>query len=160
VLGLDFGTTNSAIALAAPGAAPRLATFGAEPTLRSVLHVDPEEPGDDGLPPRITAGPEAIRTWVETGGRGRLIQSIKAHLASRLFTTTSLFGRHYRLDELIAVLLRVLRLAAVEQLGADPAGTVVVGRPVRFAGGRAPDVWRSNLRTGNPGRFKIGCAQV
>ncbi len=139
MLGLDFGTTNSAIALAAPGAAPRLATFGAEPTLRSVLHVDPEEPGDDGLPPRITAGPEAIRTWVETGGRGRLIQSIKAHLASRLFTTTSLFGRHYRLDELIAVLLRVLRLAAEEQLGADPAGTVVVGRPVRFAGGRAPD---------------------
>jgi hypothetical chaperone protein len=139
VLGLDFGTTNSAIAIAPPGSAPRLATFGDDPTLRSVLHVDPEEPGEDGLPPRITAGPAAIRSWVETGGRGRLIQSIKAHLASRLFTTTSLFGRRYRLEDLIAVLLRVLRRAAAEQLGADPTGTVVVGRPVRFAGAHAPD---------------------
>jgi hypothetical chaperone protein len=139
VLGLDFGTTNSAIAIAAPASAPRLATFGDAPTLRSVLHVDPEEPGDDGLPPRITAGPAAVRSWVETGGRGRLIQSIKAHLASRLFTSTSLFGRHYRLEDLIAVLLRVLRRAAVEQLGADPGGTVVVGRPVRFAGAHAAE---------------------
>jgi hypothetical chaperone protein len=139
VLGLDFGTTNSAIAIAVPGSTPRLATFGDDPTLRSVLHVDPEEPGDDGLPPRITAGPAAIRSWVETGGRGRPIQSIKAHLASRLFTTTSLFGRHYRLEDLIAVLLCALRCAAVEQLGADPAGTVVVGRPVRFAGAHTAD---------------------
>jgi hypothetical chaperone protein len=139
VLGLDFGTTNSAIAIAAPGSAPRLAIFGEEPTLRSVLHVDPEEPGEDGLPPRITAGPAAIRSWVETGGRGRLIQSIKAHLASRLFTTTSLFGRHYRLEDLIAVILRALRRAAEEQLGGDAGMTVVVGRPVRFAGARAAE---------------------
>src|SRR5262249_58180701 len=103
------------------GGAPRLATFGQDATFRSILHVDPEEPGDDGLPPRITAGAAAVHTWVETGGRGRLIQSIKAHLASRLFTTTSLFGRHYRLEDLIAVLLCALRCAAVEQLGADPA---------------------------------------
>jgi hypothetical chaperone protein len=139
VLGLDFGTTNSAIAIAPPGSAPRLAIFGDDPMLRSVLHVDPEEPGDDGLPPRITAGPAAIRSWVETGGRGRLIQSIKAHLASRLFTTTSLFGRHYRLEDLIAVILRALPGAAEKQLGAAADAAVVVGRPVRFAGARAPD---------------------
>jgi molecular chaperone DnaK (HSP70) len=56
VLGLDFGTTNSAIAVAPPGAPPRLATFGEDAIFRSILHVDPEEPGDDGFPPRITAG--------------------------------------------------------------------------------------------------------
>src|SRR5262245_1208740 len=139
MLGLDFGTTNSAIAVAPPGGAPRLATFRQDATFRSILHVDPEEPGDDGLPPRITAGAAAVHTWVETGGRGRLIQSIKAHLGSRLFTTTNLFGRQYRLEDLIAVILRVLRTAAQEQLGADASPGVVVGRPVRFAGGREPD---------------------
>ncbi len=136
MLGLDFGTTNSAIAVAPPGASPRLATFGGEATFRSILHIDPEEPGDDGLPPRITAGVAAVQSWVGTGGRGRLVQSIKAHLASRLFTTTNLFGRQYRLEDLIAVILRVLRTAAERQLGAVHAPAVVVGRPVRFAGGR------------------------
>ena len=109
MLGLDFGTTNSAIAVARPGEAPRLAAFddGAS-TFRSILHVDPEDAGEGGLPPRITAGASAIRTWVETGGRGRLIQSIKSHLASRLFTATDLFGRRYRLEDLIAIVLRDL----------------------------------------------------
>jgi len=140
MLGLDFGTTNSAIAVAPAGAPPRLARFGDEHTFRSILHVDPEEPADDGLPPRITAGVAAVRSWVETGGRGRLIQSIKAHLASRLFTTTNLFGRQYRLEDLIAVILRMLHGAAAEQLGVDPARTpVVVGRPVRFAAAHAPE---------------------
>jgi hypothetical chaperone protein len=139
MLGLDFGTTNSAIAVAPPAGAPRLATFDRDATFRSILHVDPEEAGDDGLPPRITAGAVAVHTWVETGGRGRLIQSIKAHLGSRLFTTTNLFGRQYRLEDLIAVILRVLRAAAHEQLGADASPDVVVGRPVRFAGAREPD---------------------
>src|SRR5262245_15097644 len=138
MLGLDFGTTNSAIAVAPAGAPPRLAMFDADATFRSILHVDPEEPGDDGLPPRITAGVAAVRSWVETGGRGRLIQSIKAHLASRLFTTTSLFGRQYRLEDLIAVILRALRRAAEDQLDAGVSPAVVVGRPVRFAGTREP----------------------
>src|SRR4029453_4982393 len=96
MFGLDFGTTNSAIAVAPPGAPPRLARFGEDATFRSILHVGPEEPGGAGVPPRITAGAAAVHTWVETGGRGGLIQSIKAHLASRLFTTTNPFGRHYR----------------------------------------------------------------
>jgi molecular chaperone DnaK (HSP70) len=60
MLGLDFGTTNSAIAVAPPGGVPRLATFGDDATFRSILHVDPEEPGDDGLPPRVTAGAGAF----------------------------------------------------------------------------------------------------
>ena len=92
MLGLDFGTTNSAIAVAPAGAPPRLATFGEDATFRSILHVGPAEPGDDGLPPRITAGAAAVRSWVETCGRGRLVQSIKAHLASRLFTITRAKG--------------------------------------------------------------------
>jgi hypothetical protein len=88
MLGLDFGRTNSAIAVAPAGAPPRLATFGEDATFRSILHVDPAEPATTDC--RRASRP--VRSWVETCGRGRLVPSIKAHLASRLFTTTRAKG--------------------------------------------------------------------
>src|SRR5262245_38625823 len=95
-VGLDFGTTNSAVAIATAGGTPRLAAFAdgdaRTTTFRSVIYVDPEAPGRNGLPPRVSAGPAAIRDYLGTGQRGRLIQSIKAHLGSRRFTSTNLFG--------------------------------------------------------------------
>jgi hypothetical chaperone protein len=137
VIGLDFGTTNSSVAVAAPGAAPVLATFadagGRTSTFRSLLYVDPEAPGANGLPPRVSAGPAAIADYLATGQRGRLIQSIKAHLGSRLFTTTNLFGVQYRLEELVGLLVRELRAAAERSLG-DLGPAVVCGRPARFSG--------------------------
>lgn len=143
MIGLDFGTTNSAVAIVGADGQPVLATYadGAErtATFRSILYVDPELPGDTGLSPRVSAGPEAIRAYLETGGRGRLIQSVKAHLASRRFTATSLFGVQYRLEDLIALLLRPLRAAARAQLGAAVDGPVTVGRPVHFAGASEPE---------------------
>src|SRR6185369_4417890 len=136
MIGLDFGTTNSAIAVAASGRAPRLATFpdGDErtATFRSVLYVDPEAPGAHGLPPRVSAGPAAIRDYLVTGQRGRLIQSIKAHLGSRLFTSTNLFGVQYKLEDLVGLLVRELRAAAEADLG-DLGRAVVCGRPARFS---------------------------
>ena len=142
MIGLDFGTTNSAVAVMGGDGAPRLATFadGDERTamFRSVLYVDPEAPGANGLPPRVSAGPAAIREYLATGQRGRLIQSIKAHLASRLFTTTSLFGVQYRLEELIALLVRELRAGAERDLG-DLGRRVVCGRPARFSGAESSE---------------------
>ena len=83
-IGVDFGTTNSAVAAIGVGGVPRLATFadGAErtSTFRSLLYVDPEAPGANGLPPRISAGPAAIREYLATGQRGR---SGLAHYDSR-----------------------------------------------------------------------------
>ena len=141
MIGLDFGTTNSAVAIAPAGRAPRLATFpdGSErtSTFRSLLYIDPEAPGPNGLPPRVSAGPAAIRDALATGQRGRLIQSIKAHLGSRLFTTTNLFGVQYRLDDLVGLLVRELRGAAERDLG-ELGRAVVCGRPVRFSGAATP----------------------
>jgi hypothetical chaperone protein len=142
VIGLDFGTTNSAIATAEPGRPPRLATFadGAEQTstFRSLLYVDPEAPDATGNSPRVSAGPAAIRDYLATGQRGRLIQSIKAHLGSRLFTTTDLFGVQYRLDDLVGLLLREMRAAAEAELG-DLGHAVVCGRPARFSSAESPE---------------------
>jgi len=132
-VGLDFGTTNSALAVVRPGEAPRLARFDGSSVYRSILYVDPEAPGRNGMPPRITAGPAAIGSFLETGGRGRLLQSVKSHLGSRQFTGTTLFGRQYLVEELVATIVSELRIAAEAELG--PLGaSVVCGRPARFAG--------------------------
>ncbi len=141
MIGLDFGTTNSAVAILAADGTPRLATFAdaaaRTATFRSVLYVDPDAPGENGLPPRISAGATAIRDYLATGQRGRFIQSIKSHLGSRLFTTTSLFGVQYRLEDLIGRFVRELRVAAETELGAL-GRAVVCGRPARFAGTATP----------------------
>ena len=136
VIGLDFGTTNSAIAVADNDRQATLATFadGSATTtsFRSILYF----PAKDRSSPRkieTHAGPEAINSYLDADTKGRLIVSIKSYLASRLFTSTSINGRNYTLEDLIAIILRRLRNAAVEQFGTS-ASQVVLGRPVRFSG--------------------------
>ncbi len=133
-IGLDFGTTNSAIAWVVDAGDPILAHFdaGAGPTdtFRSVLYFDQGEDGQDPL--TTTAGPFAISRYLNAEEKnGRLIQSLKSFLASRLFHATSIYGRMYRLEELIAIILRDLKAAAEAELGYE-IDKVVVGRPVRF----------------------------
>jgi hypothetical chaperone protein len=136
VVGLDFGTTNSALAVATPARAPTLATFQAgdqrTSIFRSVLYFDPTPYGPDRKP-RAVAGPAAIATYLQAETRGRLIQSLKSYLASHLFQETYVFGQRYTLEDLIAVLLHALRTMAEAQFG-DLGRRVVVGRPVRFSG--------------------------
>jgi hypothetical chaperone protein len=129
-LGFDFGTTNSAMALAdtaAAGAARVTRTF------RSVLYFDPDERGKDRRPLAV-AGPRAIERYLAGDGSGRLIQSLKSYLASRQFRATSVFGITYTLEDLIALIVRDLRTQAESELGTALPAHVVVGRPVRFAG--------------------------
>jgi hypothetical chaperone protein len=142
-VGLDFGTTNSAVGWLGPDGAPVLATFPlpgeAEETstFRSVLYFDRGDEGDTGL--RSAAGPEAIARYLAAEERGgRLIQSLKSFLASRLFASTSIFGVTFRLEELAAHILRPLREAASQALGA-PVVRAVVGRPVRFVNAEGPE---------------------
>lgn len=144
VVGLDFGTTHSAVAVWEGHGAPRLATFRGSPAFRSILHFepDPDDRPDDSegqarravrRPPRVRAGPAAIERYLETAGDGRLVQSIKSFLASPLFERTEIFGSVFELEDLVGRLILELRRAAEAELG--PLGTrVVVGRPVRFAG--------------------------
>jgi hypothetical chaperone protein len=79
------------------------------------------------------AGPTAISGYLQAETRGRLIQSMKSHLASRLFQETYVFGQRYTLEDLIATLLSALRADAEAQFG-DLGTRVVVGRPVHFSG--------------------------
>src|ERR1044072_138033 len=104
VIGLDFGTTNSAIAVADDDRQATLANFsdGAATitNFRSILYF----PAKDKSSPQKTeppAGPEAINSYLEADTKGRLIVSIKSYLASSLFTSTNINGRNYTLEDLI-----------------------------------------------------------
>jgi hypothetical chaperone protein len=141
VIGLDFGTTNSALAVATADGEAMLATFPEDgrtsTTFRSVLYFDPEDLEPTGRP-RAVCGPEAITRYLEAETRGRLIQSMKSHLASPLFKHTAIFNHSYALEELIAFVIRALKTVAEEQFG-GLGGRVVVGRPAHFSGAETGD---------------------
>lgn len=141
VTGLDFGTTNSAIAVGKRDGSVSLAHFddggSLTTTFKSILYFPAKEPGID-VKSQAVAGPDAIRRYLEAEAKGRLIQSIKSHLASRLLTHTFINGRSYTIEDLIAIILRQLREAARTQFG-DFETSVVVGRPVNFAGVEQPE---------------------
>jgi len=62
--------------------------------------------------PKVQVGPAAIDRYLEAAGEGRLIQSMKRFLASRLFLSTSVFGTVLSLQMLVAWFLRPLRAEA------------------------------------------------
>lgn len=136
-VGIDFGTTNSSIALSAEDHDVRLASFpfqGAPtPSFRSVIYL--EQVRTQAGPRKSVAltGPAAIERYLDTDEKGRLIQSLKSHLPSRTLTGTAIFGRNYRVEELIARMVKDLREAAEAQWQ-RPIRSAVVGRPVRFVG--------------------------
>src|SRR3954468_9493426 len=113
-VGIDFGTTNSAVAVAdATGGGARLLPLpgpggSVGNTWRTILYF---EPGDAPNQVEISAGGNAIARYAESEGQGRLVQSIKSHLASPLFSGTHAFGRRYSIEELVATFLRQLRAA-------------------------------------------------
>lgn len=141
-VGIDFGTTNTAVAVADGDGAVQLAALEGAPHWRTVLYF---EPGGG-----LTAGAPAIARYLETGGEGRLVQSIKSHLASSSFSKTTIFGRRWALEDMIAAYLRQVRAASPVDLGSR----AVVGRPVRYWGAdtaeddtRAVDRMRTALAT-------------
>jgi hypothetical chaperone protein len=136
-VGLDFGTSNSAVTCVDAAGVPVLARFpntaGGSPTdtFPSVLHFEREL--EDGVPAvHAYAGAEAIERYLSHDTPGRLMRSLKAYLADRHFDGTSVYGKHLSLGDLIAAFLKKLLGAAALSLGPIPS-RVVVGRPVHFS---------------------------
>ena len=63
---------------------------------------------------------------------GRLLRSLKSGLATS-YDGTTIFGRYYELEELIALYLREIRRRVEAETG-QPVGGMVLGRPVNFGG--------------------------
>ena len=73
-----------------------------------------------------------IFVWEDENEAGRLFQSLKMELPRRAYRGTSVYGKGYTLEELIAELLTELRLRA-EAAGGEPVERAVLGRPVRYS---------------------------
>src|SRR6185503_20508767 len=108
-VGIDFGTTNSAVAVARGSREVELVPLAGAPHWRTVLYFEPSG--------ALTAGAPAIARYLETEGEGRLVQSIKSHLASAAFQRTYIFGRRWTLDDMIAAFVRQIRAASPVDLG-------------------------------------------
>jgi hypothetical chaperone protein len=139
-LGLDFGTTNSAVAFIEGSRPPHLATFatadGRRQTFPSVLYFEPRVPSVARQPPSL-AGSAAIERYLESELKGRFIQSLKAYLPDRTFDSTTIGGQRYTLEKLIALIVRHMS----DQLGFSswPAPRrIILGRPVHFSHPRDP----------------------
>ena len=134
--GLDFGTTNSSIAMVDQGGEVRLASFdysgGQTEAFRSLLYLEQVRTAARAVIKSWT-GPRGIDQYLLAEHKGRLIQSLKSFLSSRNLKSTDIFGRRHTLEDLISFLIRDIRVEAERQFGM-PVTDVVAGRPVRFVG--------------------------
>ena len=144
-IGIDFGTTNSSVAFAQNGEV-RLVQFpsasGPSASSRSLLYLQ-REMTRPGKPVSVWTGAPAIEQYLamhssadagfEDEVQGRLIQSLKSYLSARDLLGTEIFSRPYRFEDLVARILRDLRLRASEYLGFEVTHALC-GRPVVFVG--------------------------
>jgi hypothetical chaperone protein len=141
-IGFDFGTTNSAVALLDEESEIQLAAFpslaGPIESVRSVLYIENLRTATGSRRAHALTGSAAIEQYLHAEEKGRLIQSLKSHLSSRSLTGTEVFGRHYKLEELLARMLGDLRKHAEKHFD-RPIHYAMVGRPVRFVGAETPE---------------------
>ena len=155
--GIDFGTSNSAIAVAWPDRVQVVAVEPAAPTLPSIVYLHREG--------ERRAGREAVDRYFTTGhvrtscghcslapyglseclqfrrdggcNDARLINGVKHDLAKPGFTGTNSWCTDFPVAELVAIVIRRLKAAAEAQTGARLT-RAVLGHPVVFAGARDP----------------------
>ncbi|MAS35829.1 MAG: hypothetical protein CL610_17600 [Anaerolineaceae bacterium] len=167
-LGVDFGTTNSAIAFYD---GHQLHTIRTDPAndnpyvMPSLIYIDRELEAtvgaqaastylenETGRPVRWrhreageievtvssleSADPiefvQSVSVLVDEAANGRLIQSIKTALFNGRYEGTRIFNKFYRVEDLIAIVLRQLKTAAERQTG-EACTSIVLGRPVQFS---------------------------
>lgn len=68
----------------------------------------------------------------DIGARGRLLQSVKTGLQSAEYEGTNVFGKFYKLEELISFILTRVREQA-ESTTNQAVDSIVLGRPVKFS---------------------------
>src|SRR5262245_746604 len=119
-VGIDFGTSNSTVALPSGEVLPIDVEAENRRLFRSVLFF-PEEEREH------FAGAAAIARYLDEPS-GRFIQSVKSWLPSKVFSHTQIRNRPVTLEDLVAMLLRRIREGAERAAGTE-LKRVVLGRP-------------------------------
>jgi hypothetical chaperone protein len=123
--GIDFGTTNSALAIYDEETKeihstiiiPSLIYFYAQPDVASTKN--------------YVVGEEAITAYLNDDMKGRFIKSVKQILSRSSFTETRIHNKRYNASDLVAIILKELKERADELIGQD-CRKAVIGRPVFF----------------------------
>lgn len=137
--GIDFGTTNSAIAIAYKDYA-QVVGHGATSAeiVPSVIYVDSSR--------QRLIGEDAIRQYLVNPSpeHSRLLWSVKYFLADDIWQgTTSPSGDFLEPEDIVAIVLRELKRRADVECGHD-IRRVVLGHPVLFAGAEGPKATELN----------------
>ncbi|MBT0569747.1 Hsp70 family protein [Curvibacter sp. CHRR-16] len=125
VLGIDFGTSNTAAAyIDASGALQVIQLDGAKAEMPTALFFDTENH-------QVLFGSQAMQAYL-AGTEGRLLRSLKSLLGSALMNEYTAVGeRSLRYFDIVVLFFKELKRRCEAQAG-HPFHHVVLGRPVHF----------------------------
>lgn len=123
--GIDFGTTNSALAIYDEDSKEIHSTI-IIPSLIYFYHQL-----NTGAEKNYVVGEDAINAYLNDGMKGRFIKSIKQILSRSSFTETRIHNRRYNASDLVAIILKELKSRADKIVGQD-VEKAIIGRPVFF----------------------------
>ncbi len=122
--GLDFGTSNSTLAISHHSKTSLIALSGGSPILKSAIFFDSEEK-------EHFIGQYGIDRYLE-GGKGRLMLSLKSILGSALLNEkVAVCGKWITYRDIIGLVIKYIKDTAENQLNTELT-RVVLGRPVRY----------------------------
>ena len=125
IYGIDFGTSNSALAILDTDTREAVKLF----TVPSLLFF--QEPKERGEFTKVAVGQDAIDQYVQNRMNGRFMKSIKKVLPNKSFVDTRIGNRLFKAEDLVALILVHLKKLADDFLSED-IKTAVIGRPVVF----------------------------
>lgn len=120
IYGIDFGTSNSALAILDTETNALLKVI----SIPSILFFPESGSGH-------FVGQAAIDAYVASGMKGRFMKSIKRILPNDRFRDTKIGLHRYTAEQLVALVIAALKQEADALVGAD-VQTAIVGRPVFF----------------------------
>nr|WP_067057441.1 Hsp70 family protein [Mucilaginibacter sp. L294] len=119
--GIDFGTTNSALAIFDEESREITHTI----IIPSLIYF--HQNAAEGH----VVGEEAITAYLSDNMKGRFIKSVKQVLSRNSFTETRIHNKRYNASDLVAIILKELKARADQLTGLD-CRKAVIGRPVFF----------------------------
>ena len=122
--GIDFGTTNSALAIYDEEQKEIIDTI----IIPSLIYFPSiSSPSQE----KYVIGEKAIESYLEDNMQGRFIKSIKQILSRSSFIETRIQNKRYNASDLVALILKELKERADQIVGYD-CKKAIIGRPVFF----------------------------